>query len=476
MSLSRLESTRSTAAWRISIWTTVAFTVGSALAFLIMYDFVAKGIYERSDAWLTGEVEVLAEVSAKAPRDSLYDRLMEEVAEHASHEVPEGKNAQNSVFFLLTRPGQEPVWVGPDLRASVQDTVEKKQLSKQRSFSIRVAGFPRPFRVVSHATGDGGTLYLGFADLAAASFLRRLTQRFLFIWFGMVVLGFAISSFGAYRTLSRVERITNTVSQIDSEDLSTRLPEGQHDDEITRLTRTFNRMLDRIQASVRQLRALTDSVAHDLKSPVTAIRGRLEVSLLEDDGSWHESVGRAIEDLDRLSQTLNTVLDLSEAEAGALRLSRDEVDLSKLLQQMSELYQPVFAERRFTLHSHLEPHAIVEADSSLLHRLFANLFDNELAHLPSQSEIWLTVRVGDRNAEVQIEDDGPGFPLEVKEHMFERFVKGVDSTGHGLGLAFVDAVVQAHKGSIHISNRDGNGARIAINIPLATVETIDSVA
>ncbi len=343
MSLKKLESLRSTAAWRISIWTTVAFAVGSAVAFSIVYLLVARGIHERSDDWLTGEVEVLAEVSANTPRDSLYDRLMGEVAEHASREVPgpgrkkagqksEGE-LQNSVFFLLTRPGQDPVWVGPNPKEVFFRTLRQTQLSGDPE-SVYVTGYAKAFRVVTHLTADGGTLYLGFADIAAEGFLRQLMERFLLIWLGMSLLGFCISFFGAFRTLSRVEQITGAVARIGSEDLASRLPEGRYEDEISRLSRTFNRMLDRVQASVHQLRVLTDSVAHDLKSPVTAIRGRLEQALLEDDESWCEPVADAIEQLDRLSQTLNTALDLSEAEAGALQMRRELMDLAVVVRQL----------------------------------------------------------------------------------------------------------------------------------------------
>ena len=146
----------------------------------------------------------------------------------------------------------------------------------------------------------------------------------------MVVLGFLISYTSARRTLKRVERITETVARIGSEELDERLPESPKADEISRLAQTFNHMLDRIQASVHQMRGVTDSVAHDLKSPVTSIRGRLEAALSDGDPNrLEESVGEAIEGLDRLSDLLNTTLDLAEAEAGALRLDRTPVDIDR---------------------------------------------------------------------------------------------------------------------------------------------------
>ncbi len=473
MSLRKLESLRSTAAWRISIWTTVAFAIATAVAFLIVYFLVARGIYERSDAWLTGEVDVLAEVSATTPRDSLYDRLMEEVAENASREVPEADKLrsgerQNSVFFALTRPGQDSVWVGPNPKEVFLNTLRQAPVPGNVPATIDIPGHRLPFRVVSHPTADGGTLYLGFADIAADAFLRRLTERFMLIWLGMAALGFCISSFGAFRTLSRVEYISDTVARIGSDDLANRLPEGPYEDEISRLSRTFNRMLERIQASVHQLRGLTDSLAHDLKSPVTSIRGRLEEALLADDESWRDAVADAVEKLDRMSQMLNTSLDLSEAEAGALRLRREPIDLTEVVEQLVEIYQPAIAERRHTLACELATGIVVEADRSLVNRAIANLLDNEVAHLPPHCNIWIRLCVRGDAAELVIEDDGPGFPPEVKARAFERFVKGADSTGHGLGLAFVDAAVQGHGGNVRISDRNGSGTRIAITLPLAT--------
>ena len=474
MSLRKAEPLRSTAAWRISVWPTVAFALCSAIAFVIVYVLVSQGIRERSDAWLKGEVEVLADVSANTPRDDLYDRMMEEVAEHASREVPDAGTRKNgarkdSVFFLLARPAQEPLWVGPTPRDPFVAGLNQAQLQPDTPAPLKVGGFRTSFRVVSHPTPDGGTLYLGFADVAAARFLRHLTERFLLLWVGMTTLGFCITAFAAYRTLSRVEHITSTVATIGSDDLASRLPDGPYNDEIARLSRTFNRMLERIQASVHQVRVLTDSIAHDLKSPVTTIRGTLEEALLKGDNAWREPVADAVERLDRLSQLLNNALDVSEAQAGALQLRRGPIDLTALMHQMIELYQPAFAERNHVLAFNADGETVVEADQALVNRTVANLMDNELAHLPAGHHIWINVHPSGDEGELVIEDDGPGFPAELRARAFERFVKGVNSSGHGLGLAFVDAVVQAHGGSVEISDRDGHGARIVLSFPLAAV-------
>ena len=438
-----------------------------------MYLLIARDIRDRSDAWLSGEAEVLADVSENTPRDALYDRLVEEVAELASREVPDTSDAygkrQASVFFLKTEPRQEPIWVGPTPKELFIPAVTSVPMAPGVPANVRVQGWKKAFRVVYHDQKDGGGLYLGFADLGGAQMLDRLTERCLMVWGVTVALGFLITWLAAHRTLTRVERISDTVSRIGSEDLGSRLPEGPHFDEISRLSRTFNRMLDRIQSSVNQMRILTDSVAHDLKSPVTSIRGSLEVALSNaDQRQWRERVAEAIDGLDRLSQMLNTTLDLAEADAGALQLRKEPIDLSELVRQLVDLYQPAMAEHRHEVSTQLQP-ARIDADPSLLNRSIANLFDNEIAHLPPGCRI--NVSVGARNGEARltVEDNGPGFPPSLRGRAFERFVKGQHSTGHGLGLAFVGAAIQAHGGRVQITDGEHGGAAIVVCLPLVEV-------
>ncbi len=474
MSLSLYSRARSTAAWRISIWTTVAFSICSAIAFVIMYLLVARDVQSRSDAWLTGEAETLSEVVANTPRDNLDTRLVAEVAELASHEVMAAEESnsqtQQSVFFLLTRTGREPIWVGPTPRTPFLGALPGAASQPGVPASIVVGGHPLPFRVVWNTAADGSRLYLGFADTAAAAMMRRMIVRFLMIWCGMALLGFAISAMGAFRTLQRVERISATVDRIGTEDLGKRLPEAEADDEISRLSRTFNRMLDRIQRSVNQIRIVTDSVAHDLKSPVTTIRGSLEVALLHGDSEdWRERVADAVEKLDRLSQTLNTALDLAEADAGALPLKLEALDLGVLVENLCDLFQPSFAERQHKLQCHVQAGLFIDGDPSLLSRTIANLLDNEVAHLPAGRQVAVSVCQCDQYAEMVLEDDGPGFPQELRARAFERFVKGQHSSGHGLGLAFVNAIVQAHGGCVTITDSSAGGAQIRIKLPLAKV-------
>lgn len=462
---------RATAAWRISVWTTLAFAIGTAIAFSIVYLLVAKGIRDRSDAWLSGEAEVLAQVAADTPRDHLYKRIVREVAELATREVPDERNAQgqklNSVFFLVedTNSNENPLWVGPGSNEAFLNAIHATKIVPGMPQSLTVAGWPTPFRLVARRE-NGRTIYLGLSNRGTNHLLHVLSRRFLLLWTGTVFIGFLISYMSAHRTLLRVERITETVGRIGSKDLGKRLPEPVNSDEISRLAKTFNRMLDRIQSSVTELRLVTDAIAHDVKSPLTSIRGTLESALSSEPGErWRDSIGEAIENLDRLLNLLNTTLDVAEAQGGALRLNRSALDFSGIVRQLVDLYQPALVERQHELTVDIEDDVIVDADMTLLHRVVNNLFENELAHLPPGCRIAIRLHSPQRSAELVIEDNGPGFPPEVSKRAFERFVKGEHSSGHGLGLAFVDAVVRAHSGSVNISDRPGSGAVVTLLLP-----------
>ena len=429
-----------TAAWRISIWTTLAFAVGTAAAFSIVYLRVFQNIRERSDAWLQGEAEVLARVSAETPQDRLYNRIIGEVAELATRELPDERNAEgqslNSVFFLEedTKGKGDPLWVGPSPNDAFLRAIHSAKLLPGAPQPLTVDGSATAFRIAARYE-NGKNIYLGLSNRGTNQKLHAFTRRFLLLWGGTVLIGFVISYTSAHRTLRRVERITETVGRIGSKDLGDRLPEPANSDEISRLAKTFNRMLDRIQSSVNELRLVTDAVAHDLKSPVTSIRGRLESALSEQSNEQlRNSICEAIEGLDRISSLLNMTLDVAEAQAGALRLERSPVDLSFGLKQLVDLYQPALAERQHELTLDVEGHVVVDADAPLLHRVISNLLENELAHLPPGCRIAIRLRCQNGSADLVIEDNGPGFPNDVSSRAFERFVKGKHSQGHGLGL------------------------------------------
>jgi signal transduction histidine kinase len=460
------------AAWRISCWATVAFAVGTLGAFVFLHRFVASDIQRRSDAWLSGEVEVLGDVAERTPKDALYGRVVSEVAELAAREVPNKLASEdssgNTVFFLQTGDdGSMQLWVGAGDGQADLKAIEAAKMAPDRPTDVRVAGFPIPFRVASIQISDKSHIYLGLSERDELRVLNKLRLRFFLLWLALVLLGFGIVFYTTRRMLSHIRKITEAASRIGHSDLNARVPTSRRNDEVSQLALTLNRMLDRIESSMHQLHTITDSLAHDLRSPLTAIRGKLEMSLpAVANEEQAEPIVSAIEELDRLTDFLNKSLDVAEARADALRLARSEVDLSELLRTMIDLYEPSMSEKGLGVALQSDRPAKVLVDAALLHRMIANLLDNELKHLPYGRKIAITVRNEGDAVEMVLEDNGPGFDAGVLQHVFARRVKGRDSDGHGLGLAFVDAVVRAHGGSVDASNREGGGAEIRITLPM----------
>jgi signal transduction histidine kinase len=290
----------------------------------------------------------------------------------------------------------------------------------------------------------------------------------------IVLFGFAIVFYTTKRMLGYVREITEAASRIGQSDLSTRVPTNKRSDEIGQLALTLNRMLDRIENSVHQLHSITDSLAHDLRSPLTAIRGKLEIALSNDvRAEQGEPIVSAIDELDRLTEFLNTSLDVAEAKADALKLSPTEVDLDGLVRSMIDLYEPCMSDKGIRVLLRSAGSVTVPADAALLHRVIANLLDNELKHLPASCTVSINLEVSDHTATLTVEDDGPGFDSEIISHMFEQRMKGKESKGHGLGLAFVEAVVRAHGGRVTASNRPEGGAQLTITWPLNTTDRLE---
>jgi signal transduction histidine kinase len=466
------------AAWRISLWATLAYACGTMLVFLFLHQFMARDIQRRSDAWLTGEVEVLGDVAEHTPKDALYGRVMGEVAELASKEVPNRargeSRANDSVFFLqMGANGTTQLWAGAGSSEPYVAAIQKAGFSQDRPTDVNVAGTAIPFRVAMLPIDNGSRVYLGLSERDELRVLGKLRVRFILWWLLLVALGFAIVFYTTRRMLSHVRSITEAASRIGHSDLRERVPASERNDEVGQLSRTLNRMLDRIENSMYQLHTITDSLAHDLRSPLTAIRGKLEMSLsAATHGEHAEPIVSAIDELDRLTEFLNASLDVAEARADALRLSRSEIDLDELLRIMVDLYEPSMAEKGLQIRLRSAGPVTVEADAALVHRMIANLFDNELKHLPASCTVTVRLGSGDGAALLSVEDDGPGFEPEVSQHLFERRVKGKDSNGHGLGLAFVDAVARAHGGSVRAANREAGGARIVLSLPMVPVHSV----
>jgi signal transduction histidine kinase len=229
-------------------------------------------------------------------------------------------------------------------------------------------------------------------------------------------------------------------------------------------------MLDRIRTMLQSMRETSDNIAHDLRSPITRMRGMAEMALYNSDSPGEEAVlaGTVVEQCDRLLAMINTMLDISEAESGLARLELQEIDLSVLLRDMADLFQPVAEDRHMGLIVENPGSLVVFADRSRLQRIFANLLDNSLKYTADGGRIRVFARSDDDTVGVSIEDNGAGIPEDELPHIFDRFFRGERSRsapGTGLGLSLAQALVHLHGGTITAESRPGFGSCFTVTLP-----------
>lgn len=287
----------------------------------------------------------------------------------------------------------------------------------------------------------------------------------------IIALSAIVGWFMAKRALSGVDAVTRTAVDIANGALDRRVPVKGNRDEIDRLAVSFNHMVDRVQAVIKQMKEITENIAHDLRSPITRMRGIAELTLRDDNTADERAAlaGTVIEECDRLLSMINTMLDISEAEAGLSMLQRQEIDLVKLLRDVCDLYEPLAKDRNITLTVDVPDTLILVGDRPKLQRVFANLLDNALKYTHKEGHVRISAATDGVFAEIAVEDSGEGIGEEDLAHIFDRFYRGEKSrpaTGNGLGLSLARAFVLVHGGTITASSQIASGSRFTVRLPV----------
>ena len=281
----------------------------------------------------------------------------------------------------------------------------------------------------------------------------------LILVFGMVGGGLM-----SRNMLRRLDSINRTSGEIVAGDLSRRVPLSGAQDEFDVLAVNLNRMLDRIERLMKGMREVTDSVAHDLRTPLNRLRQRLEQSQarLQAAGADASEIERAIADADQLIATFNALLLIAETDAGTARGSMSPLNLASVAADVSELYEPLAEERniKLALVRPSGPHAgdaMIEGNRGLISQALANLVDNAIKYTPPGGHVTIRSGLGFQGVDLYVSDSGPGIPAEERPRVVERFVRleaSRNSPGTGLGLALVAAVAHFHNAELLLEDNE----------------------
>ena len=299
--------------------------------------------------------------------------------------------------------------------------------------------------------------------------MRDLQQIFWWSLLPVALVGFGGGFLLSNRTLRPVRELLTSMKKVESGALSTRVPIGDSDDELEELIVLCNKMLNKIENLVNGLREAFDHLAHDIRTPVTRLRGRAELALTGegDVETYREALQSCFENSDKILSFLQMLTDVTEAENRSKKLKIEKKFISELVKDIMNLYEMAFEEKNIIVTQKLDRHDWAMVDARLISRVIANLLDNAHKYTPPGGEVTIETINQTESVILRITDSGPGIAADEHSLIWQKLYRSDKSRseyGMGLGLTFVKAIVEAHDGKVLVRSpiKDGRGTQFEI--------------
>lgn len=325
--------------------------------------------------------------------------------------------------------------------------------------------------VLSARLPEGTLLQVGKSTELREELLARFRRALVLAFALVAVIGVGGGVLVTRSALQPLRDLSRTVRDIlETGRLEARVPVRATHDPLDELGAQVNALLDRIESLIQAMRGSLDNVAHDLRTPLTRLRASAETSLRGGPGApeCREALADCLEESDRVVTMLDTVMDISEAEVGAMRLNRERVPLRELAADAVSLYGEVAEDKGVSLVTRLDSGVCVSADRNRMRQVVANLLDNAIKYTPSGGKVELEIRPEGEGAVLEVRDTGVGIPEDELPRIWERLYRGDRSRterGLGLGLSLVRAIVTAHGGRVDVVSAPGRGSMFTVRLP-----------
>lgn len=446
---------------RLALWYAGFFAVGVGLVLAISYALTARALRDRDRAAILDKISEIQTDYRDGGREGLELELKESHGRRVSRYVVRLCRADGGTL-LLDMP--------PELEGFDAALLRAAPCPAQGWTQLQAATETARLALASAALPDGLRLQVGLADEQSEDLLERLRTVALLTLAPTFLFAGGAGYFLARRALSPLRALLTAAAAIEAGDLSARVPAGGSGDELDALSLLFNRMLDRIGRLLSGMRESLDDIAHDLRTPATRLRGAAEAALNAppNSGADRAALIECLEESQRVCATLDTLMDLAEAEAGAARPRPQKIDARSLLEESAELYRLGAEGSGRSLELDCAEDLSVRADPARLRRILANLLDNAVKYGGSGGRIRLSARDENGTVAIAVEDDGPGIAAEDLPRIFDRLYRSGrnrDKSGLGLGLSLVKALVEAQGGTVAADNVPGRGARFVVRLP-----------
>ncbi len=462
MRLKLLSHVRKTLAFRLTLWYSAIFILSSMILFTVSYLFLSSLVRDNRKVIQSKLMEYLS-----LAREGGFQAI-ENAAGDAQHA------RRRNTFFVRV--------IGRDNRTVFLSTPQLWERFDAKPLEDRpVAGewwyFPAKrggdvLEVTFAYLPNGDLLEVGKDIEDRDEILEQLRQTIVGVMIPMILIGLAGGAILAHRALRPIRNLVHTMqSVVDTGRMDARVPIGRSGDELDELVHLFNRMLERIETLINGMREALDNVAHDLRTPMTRLRGIAEMALRSDSSRQHEqkeALADCLEESDRVITLLNTLMDISEAETGTMKLDLATINISDLIEEIVELYEHVAEDKHIAVSFSCPKNIWVSADRNRMRQVLANLLDNALKYTNDEGTVAIDAYEQDSQIVIRVRDNGAGIPPAEISKIWDRLHRGDTSRsqpGLGLGLSLVSAVVQAHGGRIGVQSEPGGGSVFTLYLP-----------
>jgi len=435
----------------------ILFILSSLILLSFIYWSTVGYIYKQLDHHIEYDMERLQNIYNTEGKDQLIKAIETSLKQ---------KNYE-SVYFLYNKKNKQ-ILAGnlnkiPQIESGwhIINLSELTDTPQQQNHSARILAMPLP----------GNLIFINGLDIESAHQQEHMIFQSLITGIAIIILlgtlgGFIIS----ISTIKKINLINETIKEISEGNLALRIPTRGTDDDYDLLAKNINQMLNQIHKLMQGMQNISNNIAHDLRTPLTRLRGRLE--LIQDNCSYETSEGiqEVLTETDSLLATFNAMLRINKLESGVQKGHFSSVDIDNILQDVVGFYEPLAEDKNISIILNVQSKTNINADRDMLFQLFTNLFDNAVKYTPEQGSITISSEYINKNntqyVEIVISDSGIGIPknerLKVLEP-FYRLEKHRDHQGNGLGLSLVSAIIKLHNGSIEFKNNHP-GLRVSINL------------